>query len=187
MDSTNQPLEKQQLPWVLEVHDVGVKNIQSSPFSAYGGFLGLYLSDHCGCVITRKAYTVERSRTDTNTHRVPSEDHVAQLHIWHWVIVLSRVEQHSPASHLPSVGCFRISCWDLAPSWLTLMCTKRVGGLSLPHSLSPVTADGCFCWRMDGVYVQCQWRFMCWKPICCGRHLWVWEQEFHSLWISGRR
>lgn len=33
---------------------------------------------------------------------------------------------------------------------------KKVGGWSLTHSLSPVNADGCFCWRMGRVYVQCQ-------------------------------
>lgn len=34
---------------------------------------------------------------------------------------------------------------------------------AFPHSLSPVIADGCFCWRIDGVYVQCVWIFMRWK------------------------
>lgn len=33
---------------------------------------------------------------------------------------------------------------------------KEVGGWSLAHSLSPVNADGFFCWRMCRVYVQCQ-------------------------------
>lgn len=82
-----------------------------------------------------------------------------------------------PPFHMPSVGCFGIGCWDLALPWLPLMYRKRVGGWSLAHSLRPVNVDGCFCWRMGRVYVQCQWIFMCLKHICGGWLLWIWEQE----------
>lgn len=101
-------------------------------------------------------------------------------YIWHRVTPPSIVELYFSPSHPPSVGCFGIGSWDLALPWLPLMHTKKVGGWSLAHSLSPVNADGCFCWRMGRVYVQCQWIFMCLKHICGGRLLRIWEQEFDS-------
>lgn len=60
--------------------------------------------------------------------------------LWHWVIVLWRVEPRFPPPHLPSGGRFRMSCRDLAPAWLTPMCTKRVGGSRLSSQL-----ESCYC------------------------------------------
>lgn len=70
---------------------------------------------------------------------------------------------------LSSGSCIRIGCWDLAPAWLPLMCTKKIDAWSHAHSLSPVNADGILCWCIDAVYVQCQCICYVFKV-----HLW-WE------------
>lgn len=108
-------------------------------------------------------------------------------YIWQRATVPSIVELYFSPSHLPSVGCFGIGCWDLALPRLPLMYIrmKKVGGWRLAHSLSPVNADGCIYWRMGRVYVQCQWIFMCLKHICGGRLLWIWEQDFDSELCQG--
>lgn len=46
----------------------------------------------------------------------------------------------SPASHLPSVGCFRISCWDLAPAWLNTDVHEKGWWIEPPSQL-----ESCSC------------------------------------------
>lgn len=158
------------VPWVW-------KTSKPDSYEHIGAFLAwltcrLSLYSHFCCVITLNRSLSSHRRAGAEMTETPTEFQTKitqNIYIWHWVIVLSRVEPHFTPSHLPSVGCFRISCWDLAPAWLALMCTKKGWWIEPSSQLESVIADGSFFWRMDGVYVQCQWIFMHWKA-----HLW-WE------------